>query len=79
MNENFKERSETKGERFKRLATARTQRILNDLRLLGNCSNKISYEYSEADVRKIFLAIEDAVKDTKALFRVKKNGKEFRL
>jgi len=54
--------------RFKRIASSRTQRILNDLRLLGNCSNKSVYKYSEEDINKIFLAVDKELKRVKVLF-----------
>ena len=60
--------NETKEDKFKRIATARTQRILEDLRLLGNCSNTRNYNYTNEDVNKIFTTIEKEVKRTKALF-----------
>ena len=48
---------ETKRERFVRLAEARTNKIIDMLRLLGNCSSKSNYEYSDEDVKKISNAI----------------------
>jgi len=63
---------ETKEEKFKRIATARTLRILNDLRLLGNCANTSIYSYDREDVRKIFSAIEKELKRVKALFNSQK-------
>ena len=68
---------ETKEEKFKRIATARTRRILNDLRLLGNCANTNIYSYTEKDVDKIFSAIEKELRRVKALF--KRPGDEFSL
>lgn len=59
---------ETKRECFVRLAEARTNKILDMLRLLGNCSSKSNYEYNEEDVKKIFNAIEKEVKNTKNRF-----------
>lgn len=59
---------ETKNAKFKRIASARTSRILDDLRLLGNCANTSHYNYSEDDVGKIFAAIEKELKRTKSLF-----------
>ena len=59
---------ETKQEKFKRIASARTQRILEDLRLLGNCANTATYQYTEEDVNKIFSTIEKEVKRVKTLF-----------
>ena len=61
-------KNETKGDRFKRIASARTLRILNDLRLLGNCSSTGAYSYTEEDTGKIFSAIEKELKRVKALF-----------
>lgn len=59
---------ETRRQRFKRIAGARTNKILDMLKLLGNCSNTGNYEYSENDVKKIFNAIETEVKVSKAKF-----------
>ena len=59
---------ETRRKRFKRIAGARTNKILDMLKLLGNCSNTGNYEYSENDVKKIFNAIEAEVKASKAKF-----------
>ena len=60
---------ETKRERFVRLAEARTNKILEMMRLLGNCSSKSNYEYSDDDVRQIFTALEKELKNTKNRFR----------
>lgn len=57
-----------KYDRFVRIAEARTNKILEALRLLGNCSSKANYDYTEADVRKIFDAIERELKTTKNKF-----------
>jgi hypothetical protein len=59
---------ETKNAKFKRIASGRTSRILEDLRLLGNCANTSNYAYTEVDVVKIFSAIEKELKRTKTLF-----------
>jgi len=60
--------NETKRERFVRVAENRTNKIINMIQLLGNCSNMSTYEYSEADVEKIFSAIEFSMKDAKRKF-----------
>lgn len=69
-----------KKENFKRIAEKRTEKILNDLRLLGNLSNTSNYEYDQKDVDKIFSFIEDELKFTKDKFN-KNNSKSkgFRL
>ncbi len=59
---------ETRRQRFKRIAGARTNKILDMLKLLSNCSNTGNYEYSENDVKKIFNAIETEVRASKAKF-----------
>lgn len=59
---------ESKEERFKRIATARTLRLLNDIRLLGNCANRGNYAYTDADVKKIFETVQKELKTIKVLF-----------
>lgn len=61
--------TETKAERFKRVATRRTLRVLEALRILGNCANRSEYEYTDEDIKKIFSAIEKQLVDVKARFR----------
>ena len=53
---------ETKRDKFVRLAEARTNKIIDMVRLLGNCSNKANYDYTDADVQKIFNALEKEIK-----------------
>lgn len=59
---------ENKRERFVRIAEARTNKILDMLRLLGNCSNKSNYEYTDEDVKQIFTAIDKEVKAARNAF-----------
>jgi hypothetical protein len=63
------DRNETPEERFKRLATLRTNAVLDKLRILGNLSNKGIYSYSEEDIDKIFSAINKQIKEVKAKFK----------
>jgi len=70
--------NESKAERFRRIATKRTNKILHALRLLGNCSNRSTYEFTDEQVRTIFNTIDKQFTETKAKF--KNTGKlEFRL
>lgn len=46
----------------------RTNKIINMVQLLGNCSNTSTYEYSDSDIEKIFNAIENSVRDAKRKF-----------
>ena len=66
--------AESKHQRFVRLAEARTNKIIATLRLLGNCSSPAVYEYSKADVNKIFHAIKEATADAENRFRKKGSG-----
>ena len=61
-------KQENRNERFKRLASKRTNGILEKIRILGNCSNKSSYEYTEEEINKIFSEIDKQLKLTKAKF-----------
>ena len=61
---------ENRSDRFKRIATKRTIDIIEKIRILGNTANKSSYEYSEADVNKIFKSIDAELKKQKAKFSV---------
>jgi hypothetical protein len=55
-------------ENFTRLAEARTRSALKHIRLIGNLSNRSSYQADPADVRKVFDALETALRDTKRRF-----------
>lgn len=67
-----------KRERFVKIAENRTNKIISTLRLLGNCSNKSNYSYTEDDVRRIFSAIEAELKNTRNKF-CEKNTTKFKL
>ena len=56
---------ETKRDKFVRIAEARTNKIINMIQLLGNCSNQSLYEYSQKDVNKIFNAIQAELDEAK--------------
>jgi len=76
MSEKFvdmqKNSEETRKERFKRVATRRTNNILRQIQILGNCSNKSSYSYTEEDIRKIFSVIEGELRTVKSMFANRK-------
>jgi len=67
-----------KRERFKRLGAYRTNEVLKKLKVLGNCSNRSAYEYTEEEINKIFSEIDRTVKETKSKFHFTKH-KEFKL
>lgn len=70
---------ETRQQRFKRIAETRTNKILDLLKLLSNCSNTGNYEYTEDDVKKIFSAIENELKITKSKFIKSAKKNKFKL
>lgn len=59
---------ETRKQRFKRLGNKRVNNTLNQLRILGNLSNKSYYDYNDSDINKVFKAIEHQLKITKGKF-----------
>ncbi len=73
------DRSKTREERFKKVASRRVSEILNKLRLLGNCSNKANYHYTEEQTRKIFSTIDAELKRVKALFSKPNKENKFSL
>ena len=64
----IKKEDETKREKFIRLAENRTKRVLDDLRILGNCSSSKYYDFTMEDVNDIFDEIEKKTKDVKNLY-----------
>ncbi len=66
---------EIKRDRFVRVAERRTNAILEKIRVLGNCSNKSMYEYTQEDIDKIFKVLNRVLRDTKLLFEHKSNTK----
>lgn len=59
---------ETKRDRFIRIAESRTQKILDMLRLLGNCSSRANYDYTSRDVQIIFNTLEQELQNTRDKF-----------
>jgi hypothetical protein len=55
-------------ERFKRVASFRTDKVLGAIRSLGKCANRKSYEYDKAQVEKIFRAINREIKICRAQY-----------
>ena len=55
-------------ENFVRLAESRTNKVLKDLDLLSNLSNRSNYAYSEKDVQKIFTVIAKKLKMVQSKF-----------
>lgn len=69
-----------KRERFIRVAEGRTNKIIEMLRLLGNCANKSNYEYDEKDVSRIYDTLKKELNDSQAKFRMScKKNNDFKL
>lgn len=63
---------ENKKERFKRIASKRMQKTLNELDKLINCSNTNNYEYDSVDVEKMIKALNEKMSKLKTSFRAGK-------
>ncbi len=61
-------------ERFVALAEARTRKAIKDIRLIGNLSNRSNYAYEQADVGKIFRALEAELKAARQKFELTSGG-----
>jgi hypothetical protein len=57
-----------KRNKFVKLAEARVNRAIQDIRLIGNLSNKSAYEFDEEDVKKIFRALQKAAEAARQKF-----------
>ena len=70
-----------KREKFVELAEARVNRTLKDMQLVGNLSNRSAYEFTEADVKKVFAALQKGLDSARARFtrESEASGGEFRL
>lgn len=69
-------------ENFVRLAEKRTTRVLHDLELLGNLSNRSNYSYTDEDIKKVFRALSKKLQEVELRFKLSLQGKsddEFRL
>ena len=71
--------SENKRERFKKLATYRTNEVLKKIKILSNCANRSAYEYTEEEILKIFTELDRAIKNAKSKFYFSKKHAEFKL
>lgn len=54
--------------KFVKLAEGRVQAALTAIRKIGNLANRRSYEFTEADVKKIMKALRDAMSEAERKF-----------
>lgn len=59
---------ETKSDRFRRLASSRGDRLIREIALLGNLSNRKNYEFTNDDVDALFAPIENELRECRARF-----------
>ena len=60
--------TETDAQKFKRLATRRVNLALKHIHLIGNLSNRSNYAYTPDDVKRIFIALREAVDEAEERF-----------
>jgi hypothetical protein len=56
--------------KFVEIAEKRVSRLLDDIRLIGNLSNRGNYSYESEDVDKIFRAIDAELKTARKRFDI---------
>ncbi|WEX08942.1 MULTISPECIES: hypothetical protein [Hyphomicrobiales] len=73
--------TDKKHAKFRELAEKRTNKALEAIRLIGNLSNRQTYSYEDAEVRKIVKALRDAVAEVETRFgrSSSRGGGEFKL
>ena len=54
--------------KFVQLANQRVTRAIDQIRLIGNLSNRAAYEFDEEDAKKIIKALQRAVDTAKSRF-----------
>jgi len=72
---------ETDRQKFVRLATARTNKAIKSIQLIGNLSNRSNYQYTDADIEKVFKALTNEIRECRQRFDQRSEGNEagFRL
>ncbi len=66
----------TKREKFIKLAEARTDKINDMIRKLGNLSNEYFYEYTDKDINRIFYTIEKELNSAHSKFMKEKETED---
>lgn len=62
-------KTETKRDKFERLAEQRVTEIIKKIRLLGNLANRRNYDYEKAHVDEILTTLDRELKDLKKAFQ----------
>jgi len=67
---------ESKAHLFIRLGIPRIEKVLKALRILGNCANRSSYEYSQEQIDKMSITLSEALEKTITKFHDTKKEQE---
>ncbi len=70
--------TETKSDRFYRIAERRVNAVMNAVRLLGQCSNRRLYEYTDDDVQRMFREIERELRNARQSFVTQDRDRQFK-
>ena len=63
-------------QKFEDIAVRRVNRVIKEIRLIGNLSNKSAYDYTEEDVKKIARALQRELDSMKLRFEGPGKGAE---
>lgn len=76
-----KKKYSSRRERFLEIGEARTNAVLDRIRVLGNCANRSLYDYEEEEINKIFRTIQSFLDETKTKFTIqrRKRKEKFKL
>ena len=66
----------TDRDKFVSLAEKRVTKVLKQLRLIGNLSNRSNYAYTDEDAKKIIRALQAAIDDVRGRFANRGKEKE---
>ena len=61
-------------EKFVELCEKRVTKVIKDIRLIGNLSNRTNYKYDENDVRKIIKVLKAEISNLEARFDFRNGG-----
>jgi len=70
---------EDKSDKFIRIASARTERVILTLKSIQKLSNSNHYTYTEIQVEEILKAIKVELEATRTVFAAKRDRKKFKL
>lgn len=74
----YKKKYSSKRERFLEVGEARTNAVLDRIRVLGNCANHSLYDYEEEEINKIFKTLQSFLDETKTKFMIQRRKRKER-